>query len=95
MRGTSRNLATLGGGEVWRSEVKPQSELNEELQKSRLKDMVSKGRSKFVTEVSTYQKNSSKCGVSCGSRQFVWCGRCYVVKSLKERSCNEKSVKKN
>jgi len=42
MRGTSRNLATLGGGEVWRSEVKPQSELSEEIQKTRLKDMVSK-----------------------------------------------------
>ncbi|GFG40593.1 hypothetical protein Cfor_06630 [Coptotermes formosanus] len=39
MRGTSRNLATLGGGEVWRSKVKPQSELNEDIQNARLKDM--------------------------------------------------------
>jgi hypothetical protein len=57
MRGTSRNLATLGGGEVWRNEVKPQSELNEEIQKTRLKDMVSKDRPKFVFEVSMGQKN--------------------------------------
>jgi hypothetical protein len=57
MRGTSRNLATLGGGEVWRNEVKPQSELNEEIQKTRLKDMVSKDGPKFVFEISMGQKN--------------------------------------
>ncbi|XP_021938844.1 28S ribosomal protein S18c, mitochondrial isoform X2 [Zootermopsis nevadensis] len=39
MRETSRSLATLGGGEVWRSTVEPQSELDEEIQKARMKDM--------------------------------------------------------
>jgi ribosomal protein L32E len=34
-------LATLGGGEVWRNREEPQSELNEEIQKARMKDMVS------------------------------------------------------
>jgi hypothetical protein len=38
---TSRNLATLGGGEVWRNREEPQSELNEEIKKARIKDMVS------------------------------------------------------
>jgi len=55
MRGTSRNLATLGGGEVWRSEVKPQSELSEEIQKTRLKDMVSK-----ETQVCDWSLHGSK-----------------------------------
>lgn len=41
---------------MWRNEVKPQSELNEEIQKTRLKDMVSKDGPKFVTEVSMGQK---------------------------------------
>jgi hypothetical protein len=41
LRGTSRNLATLGGGEVWRSAVEPYSELDEEILKARMKDMVS------------------------------------------------------
>lgn len=41
---------------MWRSEVKPQSELNEEIQKTRLKDMVSKDGPKLVTEVSMGQK---------------------------------------
>jgi hypothetical protein len=73
MRGTSRNLATLGGGEVWRSKVKPQSELNEDIQNARLKDMVSKDRPEFVIEVSAGQKNNSESVVSSGSRQFVLC----------------------
>jgi hypothetical protein len=37
----SRKLATLGGGEVWRNREEPQSELTEEIQKARMKDMVS------------------------------------------------------
>jgi hypothetical protein len=73
MRGTSRNLATLGGGEVWRSKVKPQPELNEEIQKARLKDMVSDDRPEFVIEICEGQKNNIKSVVLSGSRQFVLC----------------------
>jgi hypothetical protein len=67
MRGTSRNLVTLGGGEVWRTEVKPQSELNEEVQKNRVKDMVSQGRLQFVIETPWVRKTAVKVEYHVGA----------------------------
>lgn len=50
-KGTLRNLATLGGGEVWRNREEPQSVLNEEIQKARMKDMpVEDMQNPFVRE---------------------------------------------